>query len=244
MYDAFISYSHAKDRPVAAALQSAIQNLGKPWWKLRVSRVFRDDTSLAAAPGLGPALDAALSASSYLILLASPESAASKWVEHEIEIWLSVKSAETLLIALTEGDLAWDDQSADFSWGPDTPLPKIMRGRLRREPLWVDLRPFRAGGERIGRHNQAFLAASAALAAPIRGVAREDLLSEEITQQRRNLLWARSAAAVLTILTVLATWEAVLATRARNVAQEQRDRAERVPGSGHREREWPRPGAR
>lgn len=156
MYDAFISYSHAKDRPVAAALQSAIQTLGKPWWKLRVSRVFRDDTSLAAAPGLGPALEAALTASSYLILLASPESAASKWVEHEIEIWLSIKSGETLLIALTEGDLAWDDQSADFSWGPDTPLPKIMRGRLQREPLWVDLRPFRAGGERIGRHNRPF----------------------------------------------------------------------------------------
>jgi hypothetical protein len=32
MYDAFISYSHAKDRPIAAALQSAIQTLGKPWW--------------------------------------------------------------------------------------------------------------------------------------------------------------------------------------------------------------------
>jgi hypothetical protein len=26
-YDAFISYSHAKDKPVAAALQSAVQRL-------------------------------------------------------------------------------------------------------------------------------------------------------------------------------------------------------------------------
>ena len=28
-YDAFISYSHAKDKPIAAALQSVVQRLGK-----------------------------------------------------------------------------------------------------------------------------------------------------------------------------------------------------------------------
>ena len=32
LYDAFISYSHTKDKPIAAALQSAIQKLGKPWY--------------------------------------------------------------------------------------------------------------------------------------------------------------------------------------------------------------------
>lgn len=47
-YDAFISYSHTKDKPVAAALQSVIQTFGKPWWWVRMSRVFRDDTSLSA----------------------------------------------------------------------------------------------------------------------------------------------------------------------------------------------------
>jgi hypothetical protein len=30
-YDAFISYSHALDKPIAAALQSVIQTFGKPW---------------------------------------------------------------------------------------------------------------------------------------------------------------------------------------------------------------------
>jgi hypothetical protein len=44
VYDAFISYSHAEDKPIAAALQSVIQKLGKPWYKHRGLRVFRDDT--------------------------------------------------------------------------------------------------------------------------------------------------------------------------------------------------------
>jgi len=35
LYDAFISYSHSKDKPIAAALQSVIQKLGKPWYRRR-----------------------------------------------------------------------------------------------------------------------------------------------------------------------------------------------------------------
>jgi hypothetical protein len=42
-YDAFISYSHAKDKPIASALQSVVQKLGKPWYRRRALRVFRDD---------------------------------------------------------------------------------------------------------------------------------------------------------------------------------------------------------
>jgi hypothetical protein len=75
LYDAFISYSHAKDKPIASALQSTIQRLGKPWYRRRVVRVFRDDTSLSATPGLWPAIEQALDNSRFLIVLASPEAA-------------------------------------------------------------------------------------------------------------------------------------------------------------------------
>ena len=54
IYDAFISYSHARDKPIAAALQSVVQRLGKAWHQRRVLRVFRDDTSLSATPACGP----------------------------------------------------------------------------------------------------------------------------------------------------------------------------------------------
>src|SRR5262245_27711169 len=228
MYDAFISYSHAKDGKIAAAVQSVIQTLAKPWWQRRAARVFRDDTSLSAAPGLSSALEDALRSARYLLLFASPQAAASKWCGHEVQTWLDTKGTDKLLIALTEGELIWDTQSLDFVWGPETPLPAVMRGRLRNEPLWVDLRTFRQGGEKVSRNNQAFLAAGATLAAPIRGIAKEDLLSEEVANQRRNLMWARGAAAALAALAGLAVWEAVQAAWSRDIARNQRDRAQRV----------------
>ena len=51
---------------------------------LRTMEVFRDETSLAASPGLWPAIQAALDASRWFVLLASPEAARSEWVGKEI----------------------------------------------------------------------------------------------------------------------------------------------------------------
>jgi len=144
-YDAFISYSHARDKPIAAALQSAVQRLGKAWHQRRVLRVFRDDTSLSATPSLWPAIEQALDRSQYLILLTSPEAASSRWVNKEVAYWLEHKSADTLLIALTDGELVRDDAGKDFSWGQGTPLPRVLMGRFPTEPKWVDLRAYRNG---------------------------------------------------------------------------------------------------
>jgi hypothetical protein len=105
LYDAFISYSHAKDKPIAAALQSTVQKLGKPWYRRRALRLFRDDTSLSATPHLWPSIERALEQSRFFILLASPEAAASKWVNREVTYWLDHNSADTLLIGMTDGEL-------------------------------------------------------------------------------------------------------------------------------------------
>src|SRR5215467_11072536 len=113
-YDAFISYSHARDKRIASALQSIVQKLGKAWYHRRALRVFRDDTSLSATPHLWPSIEQALSQSRFLILLASPEAAASRWVGQEIAYWLEHNSADSVLIALTEGELDWDEAAGDF----------------------------------------------------------------------------------------------------------------------------------
>ena len=116
MYDAFISYSHTKDKPLAARLQEVIQTLGKPWYRRRAARVFRDDTSLTASPALWPSIERALEMSRYLILLASPEASTSKWVDREVAWWLKNKGRATLLIALSAGELRWVSTSGDFDW--------------------------------------------------------------------------------------------------------------------------------
>src|SRR6516164_471269 len=144
-YDAFISYSHAKDKPIATALQSVVQKLGKPWYRRRVLRVFRDDASLSATPHLWPSIERALGQSRFLIMLASPESAASRWVGQEIAYWLDHHSADTVLIALTEGELDWDQATGDFRWSEAMPLPTALKRQFAVEPRWVDLRPYRDG---------------------------------------------------------------------------------------------------
>jgi tetratricopeptide (TPR) repeat protein len=230
LYDAFISYSHAKDKPIASALQSAIQRLGKPWYRRRVLRVFRDDTSLSATPGLWPAIEQALTNSRFLILLASPEGAASPWVTKEVSHWLEHKGAETLLIGVTEGSLAWDNPLGDFAWREGMPLPAVLSGRFPSEPKWVDLRAYRDGAD---TRDAKFTELAADFAAAIHGIPKEDLLSHEVRQQRRALALAWSAAGSLLILTGMAGWQwksALDAERAaieqRQIAQDQRDHAE------------------
>jgi hypothetical protein len=67
-------------------------------------------------------------------LLASPEGAVSKWVNKEIAFWLEHEGADTLLIALTDGALAWDNAVGDFIWREPMALPPVLTGRFASEP--------------------------------------------------------------------------------------------------------------
>jgi hypothetical protein len=216
VYDAFISYSHAKDKPIAAALQSVIQKLGKPWYRRRALRLFRDDTSLSATPQLWPSIEQALAQSRYLLLLSSPESAASPWVSKEVEYWLAHKSTDTLLIGVTDGTLDWDGKKGDFRWKPIPPLPAVLRGRFPAEPKWVDLTAYRDGADpRDGR----FLDLGADFAAAIHGMPKEDLLSQEVRQQRRALSLAVGAACLLLLLAIGAVTAGIIARNEANRAE-------------------------
>jgi tetratricopeptide (TPR) repeat protein len=228
VYDAFISYSHAKDKPTAAALQSVVQTLGKPWYRRRALRIFRDDTSLSATPELWPAIEQALARSRFLILLASPESAASPWVNREVAYWLEHKGAGTLLLAVTAGELAWDDAAADFDRRRDTPLPPALAGRFAVEPKWVDLRSYRDGAT---PNDTRFIELGADFAAAIHGMPKEDLLSQEVRQQRRALMLAWSAVGSLLVLAGAAAWQWQAAVAQRDRAEAALARAETLIAS-------------
>src|SRR5215469_2663680 len=107
-----------------------MQRLGKPWYRRRALRLFRDDTSLSASPHLWPSIERALGRSRFLILLASPEAAASPWVNKEVATWLERNDPDTLLIALCEGELTWDEAAGDFRGSPAMPLPPVLCGRF------------------------------------------------------------------------------------------------------------------
>src|SRR5690242_3127172 len=136
-YDAFISYAHA-DVVFGQVLQRGLQHLAKPWNRRRAMEVFRDETSLAASPGLWPAIQAALDASRWFVLLASPEAARSEWVGKEITYWVTSKGTDHLLVVVTDGIWQWDKRSGDLS-PASTAGSRALRGVLPAEPLYVDM---------------------------------------------------------------------------------------------------------
>jgi hypothetical protein len=102
-YDGFISYSHAADGRLAPALGRGLERMAKRWNSRRALRVFRDETGLSTNPHLWSAIERALDESAWFVLLASPEAAASEWVNKEVEHWLAAKSVERLLPVVTDG---------------------------------------------------------------------------------------------------------------------------------------------
>ena len=118
--------------------------------------------------------------------------------------WLDHKGADTLLIAVTDGELAWDQSVGDFTWREGMPLPPVLTGRFAPEQKWVDLRAYR---DKADVHDAKFIELAADLAAPIHGILKEDLASQEMREQRRALTLAWSAAAALLLLAVMAGWQ-------------------------------------
>src|SRR5437879_3435879 len=190
-YDAFISYSHAADGRLAPAVQTGLQRLARPWYKVRALRVFRDDTGLAVNPHLWASITAAMEDSSYFVLMASPEAAASPWVNREIEHWCATKNPDHILPVLTDGALTWDPTRGDYDPSISSAMPAALGGRFADEPRHLDLRWARDETELDMRHSR-FRIAVADLAAPMHGVAKEELESEDIRRHRRAVGLARS----------------------------------------------------
>ncbi len=126
-YDAFISYSRALDGALAPALQTGLERFAKPWYRSRALRVFRDTASLSANPGLWSSIEKALASSAWLVLMASPEAARSKWVNREVAWWLAHKSPQA-----AEGEQPWGlgDEVVQRLFVGEA-------GRLQQRPLTV-----------------------------------------------------------------------------------------------------------
>lgn len=187
-YDAFLSCSRALDGALAPELHRALQRFAKPWYRQRASRVFLDDASLPADAGRWASTETALARSRWLVLLASPEAAASPWVNREVEWWLEHRSAQRVLVVLTSGEYA-------------SSVPTSLRVALGQEPRWVDLRRLRDAGQ-VDQSNPRLRSAVADIASAVRGVPGDDLVGEHVRQHRRTVRLARGAVTALALLTV------------------------------------------
>ena len=114
-YYAFISYNHA-DKKNARELQRWLEyyklptNLRKenPSLPKYVRPIFRDDTHLEIAD-LSPQIHEALEQSHYLIVVCSPNSAQSKWVNDEVEYFISLGKQDKIIPYIIEGVPYADD---------------------------------------------------------------------------------------------------------------------------------------
>jgi WD40 repeat protein len=247
-YDAFISYSHFADRQLAPAIQAGLQRLAKPWNQRRALWIFRDETGLTVSPALFSSIKAALDDSRYLILLLSPSAVFSPWVKREIQHWIATKSAERILLVVTEGEWAWDTRTSDFDLDRSTAIPSALQGVFAEEPLVLDLRWAR-GEHRLELTDKRFRNAIADLAAPLHGKSKEDLEAEDLRQYHRARRLRFSAASLLALLLVLVlvaggvAWDnsrraAASAARARDqqgIAEEQQRRAEQAAAEARKQ---------
>ncbi len=180
-YTAFISYSHAEDHTLAAALESALLRFAWPVPGETAMRLFRDSSSLSATPELWPTIQKALDESEFLLLIASEEAARSVWVRREVQHWRTRGGAGRLLIALAGGAIVWHAGREDFDLTRSTALPSSIAGAFATEPLYVDFSTV------LPRHydlnHPAFCDKVATIASSLRGVTKDMLFGIHISRR-------------------------------------------------------------
>lgn len=218
-YRAFLSYSHA-DRRIARWLHGALESYSLPK-ELRgtsgeygelppdLRPIFRDQDELPAVSALAPAILDALDRSDALVVIASPSSKASRWVNQEISEFIARGRKHRIHFVVVAGELPPGGTARDvlppaFYDSPETP-----------DPLFADLRP--------GKESRSD--ARTRVAAALLGIGYDQLRRRELQRRIRGfLLLSGVLAALLAIMVALV----ITATRARTAAVRSAERERRV----------------
>ncbi len=156
-YWGFISYSH-RNEPWARWLHRSLENYSVPRSLIgrssrdgRVPRrlfpIFRDREELPVSADLGANLKGCLERSRYLVVVCSPSSAASRWVNEEIRYFKSVHGEDRLLCLIVAGEPNIDEKPGSTL---QECFPAAVRFQLgangeltgtRTEPIAADVRP-------------------------------------------------------------------------------------------------------
>lgn len=229
-YRAFISYSHA-DEKWAAWLHKALETYRVPKHLVghaaacgpvpeRIGPIFRDREELSTATSLGDVLTRSLTDSACLIVICSPNAAASHWTNQEILTYKRLGRSHRIFCLIVDGEpgASGDPSSGDRECFPSALLYEIdADGALtsqRSEPIAADARK--------GKDSRQD--AKLKLISGMLGVDFDMLKQRELHRHHRRMIALTTAAITgMTITSALAT----TAWMARNEAESQRYRAER-----------------
>ncbi len=177
-YRAFISYAHA-DHEWGVWIHRSLEKYSLPRGVIgpnsekRLGKVFRDEEELGAAAELGLKIESALNSSDALIVVCSPRSARSRWVDKEISAFKRIGRGHRTFALIIDGE-PHDPEHECF---PEA-LKKTISGEPS-EPLAVDIRKF-------GRDDAALR-----LVAGILDLGYDDLRQREHRRRRAELIRAR-----------------------------------------------------
>jgi WD40 repeat protein len=215
-YWAFISYSH-RDQVWAEWLHRALETYRVPRRLVgrgsaagplprRLFPVFRDQEELPSSPNLSAAIDQALQRSRYLIVIASPYAAVSKWVDQEIARFRALGRGDRILCLIADGEPHADLQPGK---GLLECFPPALHSIEGAEPIAADVRP--------GKDGKA--AARLKLIAGLLGVGLDELRQRERRRRAlRNLSWV--AAGILSAAVLATVWMAQQREKQQALAQQ------------------------
>lgn len=139
-YDAFICYKHGPvDSSAAVTLQRALENYRAPKGVAQsrkpFRRVFVDEGELSSCADFGEQIREALKHSGWLIVVCSPDTPTSAWVQLEIDTFLEYHDRSRILAVLTDGDekTAFPPQLRGTADGEGEVLASDARGNDLRE---------------------------------------------------------------------------------------------------------------
>jgi hypothetical protein len=193
-YWAFLSYSH-RDVAFAERLHSRLETyrvprplVGRPTpdgpIPRRIMPVFRDRDELPSAAALSEKIREALERSRFLIVLASPWSAASAWVDKEVRTFKAMGRADRVLTIIIDGDPNASDRPGRETQACFCPALRFqvdadgVPTTVRAEPLAADARTSGDG----------FDDALLKLIAGLLGVGFDQLKRRELIRRRRRRL--------------------------------------------------------
>jgi tetratricopeptide (TPR) repeat protein len=217
-YRAFISYSHRDERS-AKALHRAIEGyrvprplIGRPGRDGPVPDklfpIFRDRDELTPSADLPASIREALGRSACLVVLCSPASAASRWVDQEIRLFRGLGRADRIFPVIIEGEPNAADPAAEC-FPPALRSSEAADAIETVEPLAADLRPH-ADGREDG---------TLKLIAALLGIPFNDLKRREVAVARRRARIYQGVAAAMVLLAALAVGGGWLALRYARHAQ-------------------------